>query len=368
MHAARLLSDRHGLQLPQGVNFELMSIATLAAQLARSPADDANEACNRSVGGARSSVDVGDSDGVSTAADGDASSGGLSAALAPLRVRQMQRVDGSGGHSCGAPSEPAPVASPLVILERDGRTPQQHLRAVGGLSACAAGDLDAARRLVHESGWAAAHAVDKHGSTSLMWAASFGRLEVARWLVREQAAEVDATNKAGRTALMFACKYGKLDVCRFLLSDEAGADAALRMRDDSSAFDWAVFGGHIPTMELLAQHPQVDVHGTNRWGCAAVQWAAAAGNVATCRWLMRKGVDLGVINDAQHGAVGKAAWQGHIPCLEFLVLAPEGPKLGAQLLLKDKDGRSVAELARMNGQDAAAEWLEARMEWALTGY
>ena len=46
----------------------------------------------------------------------------------------------------------------------------------------------------------------------------------------------------------------------------------LRMRDDSSAFDWAVFGGHVPTMELLAQHPRVDVHGTNRWGCAAVQW------------------------------------------------------------------------------------------------
>ena len=83
---------------------------------------------------------------------------------------------------------------------------------------------------------------------------------------------------------------------------------------------------------------------------------------------MRKGVDLGVINDAQHGAVGKAAWQGHIPCLEFLVLAPEGPKLGAQLLLKDKDGRSVAELARMNGQDAAAEWLEKRMEWSLTDH
>ena len=115
-------------------------------------------------------------------------------------------------------------------------------------------------------------------------------------------------------------------------------------------------------MELLAQHPQVDVHGTNRWGCAAVQWAAAAGNVATCRWLMSKGIDLGVINDAQHGAVGKAAWQGHIPCLEFLVLASDGPRLGYQLHLKDKDGRSVADLARMNSQEAAARWLDEHLE------
>ena len=79
---------------------------------------------------------------------------------------------------------------------------------------------------MNETGWEAAHAVDKHGSSALMWAASFGRLEVVRWLVLEQGAEVDATNKAGRTALMFACKYGQVAICRFLLSDEGGADAA----------------------------------------------------------------------------------------------------------------------------------------------
>ena len=342
MHAVRLMSTQHGLQVPRGVNLELMSIAALTTQLAHCHADSPSEAF----------------------------AGCASSALPSLRVRLMQGGEAHGAASGdergrrAPPAETTPATSSqtLAILERDGRTPQQHLRAVGGLSACAAGDLETAQRLVHESGWEAAHAVDKHGSSALMWAASFGRLEVVRWLVLEQGAEVDATNKAGRTALMFACKYGQVAICRFLLSDEAGADAALRMRDDSSAFDWAVFGGHVPTMELLAQHPQVDVHGTNRWGCAAVQWAAAAGNVATCRWLMSKGIDLGVINDAQHGAVGKAAWQGHIPCLEFLVLASDGPRLGYQLHLKDKDGRSVADLARMNSQEAAARWLDEHLE------
>ena len=215
-------------------------------------------------------------------------------------------------------SAPAPASAPtrassstrMVILERDGRTPKATPTPVGGLSACAAGDLAATRRLVAERGWAAAHAVDKHGSTALMWAASFVSMPVVRWLLGEEVgAPVDAANKAGRTALMFACKYGQCEVARFLLSDVVGADATLRMRDDSTAFDWAVFGGHVPTMDLLAAHPSVDVHGRNRWGCAAVQWAAAAGNVATCRWLMRQGVDLGIVNDAKHGAVGKAAWQ-----------------------------------------------------------
>jgi len=144
---------------------------------------------------------------------------------------------------------------------------------------------------------------------------------------------VDAANKEGRTALMFAAKYGQRDVAAYLL-DEAAADPTLRMKNESSAFDWcanphyafltsrtsedlpaddasgllpiprataltsslpppllwrrAVFGGHRPTMDLLANHPRVDVAALNRFGCAAVQWAAAAGNVESCKWLQAR--------------------------------------------------------------------------------
>lgn len=131
------------------------------------------------------------------------------------------------------------------------------------------------------------------------------------------------------------------------------------MKDDSSAFDWAVHGGDLPTMEYLAAHPQVDIRALNRFGCAAVQWAAAAGKVQTLQWLLSKGVDLGHINAARHGAVVKAAWRGHLPALQWLLSAPEGPRLTAQLAIRDLEGRSVADLARMNGQHETAQWLEA---------
>ena len=42
-----------------------------------------------------------------------------------------------------------------------------------------------ARRLYLERSWPAAYAVDKFGSSALMWAASYGRVEAARWLVEE---------------------------------------------------------------------------------------------------------------------------------------------------------------------------------------
>ena len=75
-------------------------------------------------------------------------------------------------------------------------------------------------------------------------------------------------------------------------------------------------------MELLAG--RVDLAAVNRFGCAAVQWAAAAGNVETLRWLQRRGVDLGHVNAANHGAVVKVRRGGHdrpLLAAPFLVTA-----------------------------------------------
>jgi len=53
------------------------------------------------------------------------------------------------------------------------------------------------------------------------------------------------------------------------------------------------------------------------------------------------------------------ACQGHDAMLRWLMLAADGPKLTAQLMLPDYDGKTVPELARSNGQGATADWLEA---------
>ena len=251
----------------------------------------------------------------------------------------------------------------MRILERDGRVPGMPLKPVGGLSACATGDLTAAMELAKGGGWQPAHAADKHGNSALMWAAGGGHVNIVRWLLEERGVAVDTSNKDGRTALMWACKNGHYEVVRYLC-EEGNADVTLRMKDDSSAFDWAVLGGDEPTMELLAAHPKVDINALNKFGCASVQWAAAAGNVATCRWLLSKGIDLGHVNTARHGAIVKAAWKGHKPCLEFLLHDEEGPKLTWQLAMRDLEGRTVAELVRLNGQEETAEWLEPLIEEA----
>ena len=287
-----------------------------------------------------------------------------------LSLRQLAQLatavetEGGGGGGGGADDgtrggagEAAAAAS--TIWERDLRAPDAPLRRnVGGLSACARGALAEAKALVDApGGWEAAYAVDKHGNTALMWAAGGGHVAVVRWLVEEVGVAVDLANKDGRTALMWACKNGRHEVARYL-SAEASADVTIRMKDDSTAFDWAVLGGDVPTMELLAGHADVDVAALNKFGCASVQWAAAAGNVRTLAWLHARGLDLGHVNYARHGALVKAAWKGHDDALRWLLYADCGPQLTSQLALRDHEGRSVADLARLNGQHGTAAWLE----------
>ena len=65
-----------------------------------------------------------------------------------------------------------------------------------------------------------------------------------------QQVAVNAWNKDGRTALMWACKSGQYATVRYLL-EVAHADVAMCMKDASTAFDWAVLSGHLPTMTVV---------------------------------------------------------------------------------------------------------------------
>ena len=173
------------------------------------------------------------------------------------------------------PDDKAPV-----ILERSKHQLGAPPTNVGGISACAQGDLEMAMRLAC-NGWDAASAVDKHGNTPLMWAAGAGHQPVVLWLVQEVKVDIEDSNKQGRTALMWAAKNGQLHIVDWLLhtAPPPRARADTQMKDGSRAFDWAVYGGHLPTLQLLASNSRVDMHALNNYGCGAAFWAAASGNV-----------------------------------------------------------------------------------------
>ncbi|KAK3238326.1 hypothetical protein CYMTET_51654 [Cymbomonas tetramitiformis] len=264
--------------------------------------------------------------------------------------------------SVGPQQHPTCPAAPerITVMERDtrytGAKGAGSLRA-GTLSHCATGDLDEVMRQVESGAWDPLYAVDKQGSNGVMWAAGGGHVEVVRYLLRAcPGLGVDAVNKQGRTALMRAAKHGHLAAVQALV--QLGANPLVRGKDGSTVLDWAVMGGELPLIAWLMELPQMDVSTRNAFGCTAVHWAAASGNLGTCKWMYKRGFDFSAINHANHGVVNAAAWKGHREVVQWALLEPEGPRLTTQLYDVDHEGLSLVQLVRLGGHPDLANWLE----------
>lgn len=223
-----------------------------------------------------------------------------------------------------------------------------------GLAAARDGDVEALRSLA-AAGWRAKEAVDRHGSTALMWAAGGGHLEACRVLVELGASPLAQQHKDARTAMHWAARNGHLEVCRWLVAQ--GCDADAPTRDGTTPLHWAVWQGRLGVCKYLVGSGLADVHARNSYGCNAVQWSAQSDGKSCemCRWLHSAGLDLSVLNHNGHSAVHKAAIKGNRAVCEWL-LSPEVGLSGVHLQA-DGDGNTPSRLARAEGYAALGEWL-----------
>ena len=227
------------------------------------------------------------------------------------------------------------------------------------------GDLAGLRSLVVD-GWNALQVADRHGSSALHYAAGSGRLDVCMYLVDEVGVPATQTQpKDGRTALHWAARNGHVSVCEWLL--DKGVDADVGTRDGTRPLHWAVWQGHLDVCELLLRG-KADLHSRNAYGCNAIQWAAqsdGSDGLVVCRWLLGKGLDVGVLNCNGHSALHKAAVKGQARVCEWLLSAEVG--LGGGHLGADGDGNTPSLMARLEGFEELATFLEERERGGRAG-
>jgi len=117
-------------------------------------------------------------------------------------------------------------------------------------------------------------AKDEDGWTSLMLAASNGKLGVVKLLLKSDA-DVNPEDKDGRTALMLAARYGKLDVVKLLL--ESDADNVMKLmnavdKDGQTSLMMAARYGNLDVVKLLLES-DADVDPEDNDGRTALIWA-----------------------------------------------------------------------------------------------
>jgi len=89
-----------------------------------------------------------------------------------------------------------------------------------------------------------------HGLTPLMWAAGYGRIQVATLLIFRGAA-IDLADDRGRTALMMAAANGQPAMVALLR--HAGADPARTDAEGKTAADLARAANGCPALTALGE-------------------------------------------------------------------------------------------------------------------
>jgi ankyrin repeat protein len=235
-----------------------------------------------------------------------------------------------------------------------------------GLYCTQAGNFERLRQLVEHEGWNT-QVVDRHGTNGLMWAAGGGHLNICKYLTHRTEdgiggsiggrLEIESRNKDGRTPLMWALRNGQFEVVKWLVS--AGADMHTTNTSGTNMLHFAIWGGHIPAIQWILDNSALDPRTRNYFGCTAAHWCAARGDVELCQWFHRAGLPFNTVNKGGHSPLHKAAWHGQENIVYWLV---DGVRLGHTIHRRDWNGRSVIDLAAMNGHTLLATWLRTRWE------
>jgi ankyrin repeat protein len=199
---------------------------------------------------------------------------------------------------------------------------------------------------------------DDRGWTPLHVAASSGRLEVVKFLVKEAGADVEAKGNGQMTPLLVAARYGPLKMVKFLVQ-EAGADVEAKDDFKKTPLHFAAGYGHLEIVKFLVQEAGADVEAKAALKMTPLHFAAKYGHLEMVRFLVNAaGADVESKDHFQTTPLHFAAKYGHLEMAEFLVNAA-----GADVDSKDSRGYTAFDIARLavrypdkEGSHAVATW------------
>jgi ankyrin repeat protein len=174
-------------------------------------------------------------------------------------------------------------------------------------NAAKAQDRDRVRALLQQK--ADVNASQADGATALHWAARWGDVETAGWLLAAGANPM-AANRDGATPMFLACENGSAAMIEKLLA--AGADAnAPVLPHGETALMMAARSGNVDSVRVLLNHG-ANVNATeNLRGTTALMWAAEQDHAEVVRRLATRGAEIGaqskVFTPLQHRGLGFAA-------------------------------------------------------------
>ncbi|NLB20951.1 MAG: tetratricopeptide repeat protein [Clostridium sp.] len=185
-------------------------------------------------------------------------------------------------------------------------------------------------------------------------------LDKAKQLV-ESGADLEQKNENGQTPLFIAVKKNNLELASYLM--EKGAD--LNARENTMLTPWLCAGAngfHKILKEALKYNP--DIKSSNRFGGTVLLPSSEKGYLKTVEVGLDAGVPVNHVNDLMWSALQEAVILGNGGYLYRDILR-RLIDAGADVNLKDNDGKNVLDYAKERKQERVLAILEKReAQWS----
>lgn len=156
---------------------------------------------------------------------------------------------------------------------------------------------------------------DRYGRTALMYAATYGRADIASHLI-SKGADVEAKDNDGNTALTLACENNQIKTAEFLVKDcgvKIGVDI-----DGMSILSWAASNGHSKFTQYLLERKEIDVDVQDQNGFTPLMYAAVNGHKQVVEELLKAGAKIDKADLAGYDALTYAKAVGNESIAAFL--------------------------------------------------
>ncbi|XP_065840990.1 serine/threonine-protein phosphatase 6 regulatory ankyrin repeat subunit B-like isoform X2 [Oscarella lobularis] len=183
------------------------------------------------------------------------------------------------------------------------------------MAACARGDESLVRSIVSKGFDVNARDEDKR--TALYYATTYGRLQIAAYLIRVGGADVNERLKWGKTILMAACARGDESLVRLIVSK--GCDVNARDEYKETALYYAVAMGHGIIAKYLISECEANVNNEDHWGKTILMAACEGGDASLVRLIVSKGCDVNARAMFKETALYCAVAKGHGIIAEYLI-------------------------------------------------
>lgn len=177
--------------------------------------------------------------------------------------------------------------------------------------------------------------------TPLMYTSYLGNYEIAKYLIEDKKADVNAENEYGWTALKYASDEGRLEIVKYLVENGASVDAEV-----------LTITKNLEIFEYLLEQGNLNINSVGYLGMTALSSASIEyGNLEMIKYLLEKGADINVKNEDGSTALMTASMYGNLEIIKYLI------ENGADINAKDNDDSTALIYASKWGNLETVEYL-----------